>query len=73
MSFEGALIYASGHWLLVVPGAGFEPARLAPRNFKSLASTSFATRASRYENRAIISLDYSGKFSRIDTAMDTRG
>jgi Phage integrase family len=36
-----------------VPGAGFEPARLAPRDFKSLASTSFATRARVY-GRAVI-------------------
>ena len=29
----------------VVPGAGIEPAWLAPRDFKSLVSTSFTTRA----------------------------
>src|SRR5262245_48243623 len=29
----------------VVPGAGLEPARLAARDFESLASTDFATRA----------------------------
>ena len=32
--------------MIVVPGAGLEPARgVAPRDFKSLASTNFATRA----------------------------
>jgi hypothetical protein len=29
----------------VVPGAGIEPARLAPRDFKSLVSTNFTIRA----------------------------
>lgn len=29
----------------LVPGAGIEPAWLAPRDFKSLVSTSFTTRA----------------------------
>ena len=29
----------------MVPGAGLEPARLTARDFKSLASTYFATRA----------------------------
>ena len=30
--------------LLEMPGAGFEPARIYPRDFKSLASASFAIR-----------------------------
>ena len=35
--------------LLLVPGAGIEPARhLVPRDFKSLASTISATRARRF-------------------------
>ena len=42
---SGRALHASGLVVRLVPGAGFEPARLSPRNFKSLASTSFATRA----------------------------
>ena len=35
-------------WKSLVPGAGLEPARgIASRDFKSLASTSFATQAGR--------------------------
>ena len=38
-------LFSQHHNLLVVPGAGLEPAHLAARDFESLASTNFATRA----------------------------
>ena len=41
--------------VLVVPGAGIEPARpLKPQDFKSCVSTNFTTRALRCEEREII-------------------
>jgi hypothetical protein len=43
----------------MVPGAGLEPARmLSPRDFKSLASTNFATRAIDLEAKAGIEPTY---------------
>ena len=47
-AFPNLAINAIMHisFLYMVPGAGLEPARmLSPRDFKSLASTNFATRA----------------------------
>ena len=51
----------------VVPGAGLEPARsITPRDFKSLVSTNFTTRANPYASRKELGSDdaYYIKFDR---------
>ena len=42
---RASLMTSSSEWQGLVPGAGLEPACLTARDFKSLASTNFATRA----------------------------
>ena len=51
----------------MVPGAGLEPARsITPRDFKSLVSTNFTTRANPYASRKELGSDdiYYIKFDR---------